>query len=156
MIKTVFTGSWVILVFAASLFVGGGKLDEFGIPQDSSSKTADDVQQLKLNPLSVAYVRNGSVEGYFIVEPAILYASNNRNKSDSIDLYLQDAVVGYLFNNKEIDPERLEKFDIQQFRKEMREALNSSIKGISVQEVLIQRLDYLSIEEVRDRKLRAG
>ncbi|MEM7069736.1 MAG: hypothetical protein AAF478_12720 [Pseudomonadota bacterium] len=156
MFKFVFIGVWVVIVFSASIFVASGKHTEFLGGGGDGEKGQVPVETMKMLPMSVALIREGTVKGYLVVEPAFTYILENKKSKIPIDLYFQDALVNYLFNNEEIDVERLEKFDLIAFRERIKVGLNAELEGASIDEVLIQRIDYLSVQEVRDNKLRSG
>ena len=156
MVKVILIGIWVVVVFAASIFVASGKHTELLGGGDSSEKPIVKLETIKMDPMSVALIREGVVKGYLVVEPAFTYAMENKKSNLPIKLYFQDALVEYLFNNKEIDVERIEKFDLVGLRKKLKESLNAELQGASIHDVLIQRVDYLSVDQVRDNKLRSG
>ena len=156
MIKLIFVGTWVVIVLSASVFVSSGKHNELLGGGDGDGKPKVKVETLKMNPVSIALIREGRVKGYLVVEPAFTYTMESKKNDTPIGLFFQDALVNYLFNNDEIDTERLEKFDLVTFRQNLKKDVNKKLDGIAVEEVLIQRIDYLSIDEVRDNKLRAG
>jgi len=156
MIKLIFVGTWVVIVLSASIFVFSGKHTELLGGGEEAGKVKAKVETLKMDPVSIALIREGKVKGYLVVEPAFTYTMEGKKTDVPIGLFFQDALVNYLFNNDEIDTERLEKFDLATFRTNLKNDVNANLDGIAIDEVLIQRIDYLSIDEVRDNKLRAG
>ncbi len=152
MLKQIITGIWLVAVISGTTLFASGKLFPAGDGKGKHEKLA----HIDLEPISVALIRSGSVKGYLIVEPAMTYVAKGKKNTQPLDLLLQDAVVGTLYSNEEIDTDRLEKFDLDKFRIELREKLNAKLQAPTVREVLIKRIDYLTIEEIRDKKLRQG
>ena len=152
MIKQLITGIWLVAVLSGTTLFASGKL----FPADDGKKKAEKIAHLNLEPISVALIRAGSVKGYLIVEPAMTYVAEGKKMTQPLDLLLQDAVVGVLYSNEEIDTDRLEKFDLEKFRTDLRDKLNTKLKKEMVREVLIKRIDYLTVDEIRDNKLRQG
>ena len=142
----------MVAILSGTTLFASGKL----FPADAGKKKAENVAHLDLEPIAVALIRSGSVKGYLIVEPAMTYVAKGKKLTQPLDLLLQDAVVSILYSNEEIDTDRLEKFDLDKFRTDLRDKLNAKLKADTIKEVLIKRIDYMTADEIRDNKLRQG
>ena len=154
MFKTLFVGVWVAVVLTATSMVSSGKLDSLMGGNGADGKPDIKVETAKLDPISVSLIRDGKVIGYLILETAFTYPAKSKAAKLPMNMIFQDAIVDLVFSDQEIDVDRLDKFDLEQFRKRLKERVDSQVGFDVVQSVMIQRIDYLTLKDVRDNKLR--
>lgn len=154
MFKSLFVGIWVVVVLAATVLVSSGKLDAMLAGDGSGEKKQVALETAKLDPISVSMIRDGKVIGYLILETAFTYPAKGKAAKLPLNIIFQDAIVDLVFSDKEIDVDRLDKFDLGKFRKEVKAKVDAEVGFEVVQNVMIQRIDYLTLKDVRDNKLR--
>lgn len=105
--------------------------------------------------ISVPMVRNASVQGYFLtrlvytVEPA-----EAAKLSVPASALMADQVYSYLYSNPAIDFTKTASLDLDAFRKNIRESINGRIGADIVKDVLVDQINFLSKDEIRDNALR--
>ena len=105
--------------------------------------------------MPVPVVRKSAITGYFLtklvytVDPAIM-----AKLSIPADAMITDELHTYLFSSPEIDFTRPTALDLDAFRTHIRDAINKRVGEQLVYEVLVEQIDYLSKDEIRDNALR--
>ncbi len=124
---------------------------------DEDGKAIAKIEVIEMQPVSVALIREGSVQGYIIVEPAFSYLYDiGKNSTIPLELVFQDALTSAVFNNDEVDVDRLDKLQLEGFRTNIKDRFNDRYGSDVLAEVFIRRVDFISVDAIRDRKLRAG
>ena len=101
--------------------------------------------------ISVPLIDDGRVYGYFLsrlvytVEPKV-----SRNLSIPADALLVDAVYSYLYGNPLIDFTKVKKLNLDKLRNGIRDAVNKKVGRELVHDVLVEQIEYLSKQDVRD------
>jgi len=119
------------------------------------------LDSIKTEIVSVPVVRDGQVAGYFLtrlvytIEPKKLAAL-----SVPAEALIIDQVYSYVYANPDLDFVGPETLDLDVFREGIRSKINEKVGEDLVHEVLIEQVDFLSKEEIRDntirRRLQAG
>ncbi|MBL4891719.1 MAG: hypothetical protein JKX91_07830, partial [Rhizobiaceae bacterium] len=112
-------------------------------------------ETIKLETIVVPIVRSSAVQGYLILDSA--YTVNIEVASSltvPIEFVLRDIINGSIYGNSDIDIYRLERFDLEKFQKRVVEDINAKLGKKVVHNVMIQRLDFMTKEEIRDQQLR--
>ena len=136
------------------LFFGSGPM-ELSEPGETGEKYFGKLEHVKLNPMSITIIRNSEIQGYVIIEAAFTISEEDKNNlSIPVEILLKDAINHSIFQNAELDINRLEKFDSTSIQKDIVVALNEKLGDGTIHDVLIQRIDFISTEDVRDNKLR--
>lgn len=110
---------------------------------------------IKTEVISVPVVRDSAVTGYFLaklvytVEPKVM-----AKLSVPADSMIVDQVYSYLFGSPEIDFSKTAKLDLDAFRGHVRDAVNKRVGEKLVHEVLVEQIEYLTKDEIRDNALR--
>ena len=158
MIKLLLTGIWGILLLSGSVYFFASANSSSG-PADQEEETAyfGKLETVLLDTMSVAVIRKNSVQGYIILDVAFTVdAKKNKQLTVPINLIIQNSVNNSFLANKKLNINRLDRFDADSYEEELVEIINEKIGEKIVAEVMIQRIDFLSSEEVRDNKLRGG
>lgn len=155
MIRLVVAAVWICAVTIGSLFYAF---------QSSAAKTTEDgkppaffggLDYVKTNVISVPVLKDGHVGGYFLtrlvytVEP-----SRARQLSIPAEMLFTDEVYNYLFTHSEIDFTDRDRFDYDAFKTGIREAVNKRVGEGLVHDILIEQVDFLSKEDIRDNTIR--
>ena len=153
MIKTIMAGIWAAAVLSGSVWF-------FGQPapppnEEEMGEFFGLLETIKLETIVVPIVRSSAVQGYLILDSA--YTINTEIASSltvPIEFVLRDIINGSIYGNPDIDIYRLERFDLDKFQKRVVEDINVKLGKRVVHNVMIQRLDFMTKEEIRDQQLR--
>jgi hypothetical protein len=105
--------------------------------------------------MSVPVAKDGRVDGYFLAR--LVYTIDSKKlKSLSLpaEILLLDELHSYIYGNPQIDFSNREKLDLSMFRGGLRDSVNARVGDTFVHEVLIEQIDYLSKDDIRDNALR--
>jgi hypothetical protein len=103
----------------------------------------------------VTIIRDKQIRGYLIIDAVFTIKQSMKDTlSVPIDLLLRDIIISSLHGNSNIDIFRLEKFDLVSFQKTLLEKINKKLGKKVIYDVLIQKIDFLSKDDVRDLQLR--
>ena len=67
---------------------------------------------------------------------------------------ITDQVYSYLYSNPQIDFTKKETIDLDAFRKAIRDTVNARVGVELVHDVLIDQVNFLSKDEIRDNAIR--
>jgi len=110
---------------------------------------------IKTDIISVPVLHDGLIHGYFLtrlvytVEPAQL-----ARLSVPAEALIVDQVYAYIFGNRDLDFVNHETIDLDAFREGVRKKINDKVGEQLVHEVLIEQVEFLSKEEIRDNTIR--
>lgn len=160
MIKMIFAGVWICAVTIGSvLYAFSSAKDNPAQPGEPSVSYFGGLDYIKSDVISVPVLSGGAVQGYFL---ARLVFTAEQKKLAAIRVpaenLLIDQVFGYLYGNPMIDFTRVDRLDIEAFRTGLRDSVNARVGEKLIYEVLVEQVDYLSKQEIRDNqaKRRAG
>ncbi len=116
---------------------------------------------IKTEIVSVPVLTDGHINGYFLTRLVYTIEPSKMAKlSVPADALIVDQVYSYIFGNPDLDFVNHETLDLNAFREGIRKKINEKVGEDLVHEVLIEQVDFLSKEEIRDntirRKLQAG
>jgi len=155
MFKSLFIGIWACVIFAgSSWFFIGQTTNEKASPKKQASYFGG-LDYVKLDPLTVTIIRNNEIRGYIIVD-AVFTVKQSIQLQSSVPLkyILQDSIIESLHGNSSIDVFRLKKFDLSNFQKLLVTNINTKLGRKAIYEILIQKLDFISKEDIRDLHMR--
>lgn len=105
--------------------------------------------------VSVPVLNDGRIDGYFLtrlvytVEPAML-----ARLSVPMEALLVDETYSFVFGNPALDFIRHDSIDLEAYRKGLREKINARVGANLVHEVMVEQVDFMSKEEIRDNAIR--
>lgn len=154
MIKFVIAAIWICAVTVGSIFFAFSSTSE-------KTETAEPapffggLDYIKTDVISVPVVKDGGVAGYFIAR-FVYTADPVRLAAMTVpaEAMLIDEVFTYLYSNPAIDFSRAERLDIDAFRNGLRDSLNKRIGEDLIKEVMMEQVDYLSKQEIRDNAMK--
>lgn len=154
MIKFVAAAIWICLVSIGAVFYSfhaAGARDDAAAPLPMLGG----LDYIKTEIVSVPVLRGARIEGYFLtrlvytVEPARL-----AKLSVPAEALINDEVYSYIYGNPQLDFTQKETLDLDAFRRGVRDSINKRIGDNLVQDVLIEQVDFLSKDEIRDNTIR--
>jgi len=153
MVKFLLLGIWVSILLSGSVYFFAQ--NNYDAPAKSSEKIFGGLDYIKLDPITVTIIEERQVKGYVIFEAVYTIKQSTKGKlSVPLEYLFSDLVIGSIHGNPDIDIYRLEKFDLKAFQKQILQNINDKLGEKTVYDVLIQKIDFISKEDVRDLQLR--
>lgn len=156
MIKLVISGVWICALSLASVYfsmqMAAGKADD-----KAPAPFFGGLDYVRGDVLSIPVISGGTVHGYFLarlvytVDPAELATLSVPAK----DL-ITDELYTFLVGNRVIDFPKMDNFDLETFRKGIKDALNKRVGKDVFRDVLVEQIDYLTKKDVRANQNQAG
>lgn len=122
---------------------------------DSAQGLLGGVDYVKTDVLSIPLLREGRIHGYFLARMVYTVLPEEVKKlSVPADALIVDQVFTYLYSSPHIDFTKTAAIDIDAMRNDIREKVNARIGEPLIRDVLVEQIDYLSKEEIRDNTIR--
>jgi len=153
-IKFIAAALWICAVTLGAVFYSFQAAGERGVGETPKPMLGG-LDYVKTDMISVPLLRNGTIDGYFLtklvytVEPAEI-----KKLSIPAQALMTDQVYSYLYANPQIDFTKKESIDLDAFRKSIRDTINTRVGVELVHEVLIDQINFLSKDEIRDNAIR--
>ena len=156
MMKMLLAGVWVCVMLSGSIyFLADGGSGEGGRKGDDANGYFSNLHHVKLNPVTVAILRENEIKGYIIVESVFTFAPDVKDRlSVPIEFLLRDAIINAIHGNPDIDIFRIETFDLAAFQKKFLEDINARLGRPTIHDFLVRRIDFISKDDIRDKQLR--
>lgn len=153
MIKFIAAGLWLCAVTIGAVVysfqMSGEKAPE---PEPALLGGLDYV---KTDVLSVPVLKQGGVVGYFLTRLVYTVEPEKMKKlTVPADVLFSDELYSYLFANPAIDFTDSSALDIDALRNGVRERINARIGEELIHDVMIDQIDFLSKEEIRNNSVR--
>lgn len=153
MIRFIIAAVWICAVTVGSLVfafqAAGSKSDADAAPFFGG------LDYVSTGVISIPLIKSSSVQGYFLARLVYTVEPDLMNRlSVPAETLLVDEVYTHLYANPDIDFTQRETIDLDRFRSTIRDSINERIGEKLVHEILIEQIDYLSKEEIRDNTLR--
>lgn len=154
MIKFVVAALWISAATVGAVFYSfqnSGRADG----AQAAPAMFGGLNYVKTDLITVPVVRNATVEGYFIArlvftaEPAKL----NRLSAPPSALFA-DEVYSYLYSNPHFDFSNRTTLNLDSFRAGIRDSINQRVGDKLIHEVLIEQVDFLTKDDIRDHAKR--
>jgi len=155
-IKFIVAAIWICGVTVGSMMFAFSGAQKSASPQAETAATYfGGIDYVKTDVLSIPVVRNAAVQGYFIAR-FVYTAEQKRLAALTVpaESLLVDEVFTYLFSHPMIDFTDASNIDIDGFRNGLRDAMNKRVGEDLIKEVMIEQIDYLSKQEIRDNAMR--
>lgn len=154
MLKTIMAGVWAAALLSGSVWFFGQPVPLEGDGDDKGVYFGA-LETIKLDTVVVPIVRNSTVQGYLILDSAYTIATEEAaSLSVPIQYILRDMINASIYGNAEIDIYRLERFDLIKFQNKIVKDINAKVGKKLVHDVMVQRLNFMTKEEIRDQQLR--
>ncbi|HET7411397.1 MAG TPA: hypothetical protein VFJ18_01945 [Pararhizobium sp.] len=156
MIKLVVSGIWICLLSLGSVY--------FSMQMPSEKAEGNPpapffggLDYIRGDLISVPVISHGAVHGYFLtrlvytVDPKELSALSVPPK----DL-ITDELYTFLVGNQVIDFPEMDNFNLDAFRKGIKDALNKRVGKDVFRDVLVEQIDYLSKQDIHNNNAGPG
>jgi len=154
MIKFIVAGLWLCAVTIGAVFYSfqwsGAK-----ISSEPPPALLGGLDYVKTEMLSVPVLKKGNIVGYFLTQLVYTVDPEQLAKlSVPADTLFSDELYSYLFSNPGNDFTETKKLDLDQLRNGVRDAINKRLGEDLIHDVMIDQVDFLSKEEIRNHMLR--
>ncbi|TIW65480.1 MAG: hypothetical protein E5V56_07015, partial [Mesorhizobium sp.] len=110
---------------------------------------------VKTDIISVPLIRDARIDGYFLTKLVYTVEPEQIKKlSIPADALITDQVYSYLYANPQVDFTKKDTIDLDAFRKSIQDSINARVGVELVHEVLIDQVNFLSKDEIRDNAIR--
>lgn len=154
MIRIIVAAVWICAVTAGSIYYGfhaSGEQSE----QENTPAFFGGLDYVRTGVTSVPLFSNGTVSGYFVTR--LVYTVDPQVKAALTippEALLIDQLYTYLYSNPQLDFSKRDTLDLDLLRSSIRDAINERVGEKLVHEVLVEQVDYLPKESVRDNAAR--
>jgi hypothetical protein len=110
---------------------------------------------VKMDVLSIPLIREGRVDGYFLTR--LVYTVEPKKITQltvPLQTLLTDHTYSYVYASPETDFSKKAAFDVEAFRNGLRDSVNARLGVPLIHDVLVEQVDYLSKEDIRDNTIR--
>lgn len=148
MFKVVAAGIWVCIVALGAVYFSVQMGTAPPVDEAAAKKAALEV--VKGESITVPLLKDGAVRGYFISR--ISFMMDKEKLADGkppITEYMTDELFSLLVGNGMIDISDPKAFNLEEFRKMVKEDMNKRLGDELIAEVLVEQLDYLSKDDIR-------
>lgn len=148
MIKLILTGAWVCIVTLGTVYFSVVMATAPATDPDAEKKAA--LELVKGESITLPMISNGKVAGYFLSKISFML---DKEKMKGVELpmteYLTDELFTLLVGNKMVDIADTSTFNVDEFRKGVKEGLNKRFGDEIVADVMVEQLDYLAKSDTR-------
>lgn len=154
MIKFVVAGLWLCAVTIGAVFFA------FQTASAPTSREPDPallggLDYVKTEVQSVPVLRQGGIVGYFLARFVYTVDPHEAKKlTVPASSLIADELYTYLFSNPNIDFSKVDTLDVDALRNGVREAINKRIGSEFIHDVIVEQLDFLSKDQIRDNSIR--
>ncbi|MCB1422229.1 MAG: hypothetical protein KDJ69_07125 [Nitratireductor sp.] len=151
MLKTIAISVWLMGLLAGSMFY----FSTLPPPSADDHEKKPDLEYVNLPPITSVIIRDKAIRGYVIAEFSVSIAKGRGSEiRQPLELVLRDLVIKGMHANKKLDIFKLDDFDVAAFSEDLRDKLNEKLGEGFVDSVLVQDLNFVSKEDVRDMLMR--
>ena len=155
MIKFVAAGLWLCAATIGAVFLSF----QMSNPQQGATEEAPPLlgglDYLATPIVSVPVLTDDGIVGYFLAKLVYTVEPEKLAKlSAPADALIADELYTYLFSNPDINFTEVKTLDIEAFRNGVRESVNKRVGDELVHDVIIDQIDFLSKEEIRNNSMK--
>ncbi|AZO73986.1 MAG: hypothetical protein E5V92_23590 [Mesorhizobium sp.] len=154
MIKFIAAALWICAATLGAVFYSFQAAGERGVGEPPKPMLGG-LDYVKTDIISVPLVRDSKIDGYFLTKLVYTVEPDQMKKlSIPAPAIITDQVYSYLYSNPQIDFTKKETIDLDAFRKAIRDTVNARVGVELVHDVLIDQVNFLSKDEIRDNAIR--
>ncbi|RWD59889.1 MAG: hypothetical protein E5V89_15660 [Mesorhizobium sp.] len=154
MIKFIAAALWICAATLGAVFYSFQAAGERGVGEPPRPMLGG-LDYVKTDIISVPLVRDAKIDGYFLTKLVYTVEPDQMKKlSIPAPAIITDQVYSYLYSNPQIDFTKKETIDLDAFRKAIRDTVNARVGVELVHDVLIDQVNFLSKDEIRDNAIR--
>lgn len=148
MIKLLIGGLWVCAVTAGTAFYVSTW--QAGAASRAEEEFIDGLDYIKTRAINVPIIHEGRIEGYVITRLVFTVDARTLSRlSVPPEVFVIDEAFRAIYADEATDFDHLERFDLNVFADDVVARVNARLEAEIVQEVLIDRFDYFSAEDLK-------
>jgi hypothetical protein len=156
MIKFIAAAIWICAATLGAVFYSFQAASQRGVGETPKPMLGG-LDYVKTDMISVPLIRDSKIDGYFLTKLVYTVEPEQIKKlSIPAEALMTDQVYSYLYSNPQIDFTKKATIDIDAFRTAIRDTINARVGADLVHEVLIDQVNYLTKDEIRDNTARRG
>ncbi|MFB9950196.1 hypothetical protein ACFFP0_15140 [Rhizobium puerariae] len=156
MVKLLLTGLWVCIVTLGAVYFSV-QMSAAPAPVDEEAKKKELLELVRGESITIPVISDGAITGYFLSRVSFMM---DKAKIKDVKLPMAELTTDELFTlligNRMVDLAKPGAFDLEKFRSSIRDGLNRKLGDGLVAEVLVEQLDYLSKEDIRNNASRGN
>jgi len=153
-IKFIAAALWIVAVTLGSVFYSFQAAANLPAAEEQKPLLGG-LDYVKTDVISVPLLKGERVHGYFLTRLIYTVEPKEVGKlSVPMASLLVDQVYSYLYGNPQIDFTEYEKLDLDGFRNGIRDAINARVGSKLIHEVMVEQIDFLTPDDVRDNAVR--
>jgi hypothetical protein len=156
MLKLLITGIWVCVVTLGAVYASV-QMNKPAPPVDEEAVKRAAQELVRGESITIPVIADGAITGYFLNKVSFMV---DKKLVQGIHMPIKelttDALFTQLIGNRMVDLGKPGAFDLEKFRSSIKEGMNAKLGEPIVQEVLVEQLDYLSKEDIRNNASRGN
>ena len=157
MVKLLLTGLWVCIVTLGAVYFSV-QMSAAPAPVDEEARRKELLELVRGESITIPVISEGAISGYFLSRVSFMM---DKEKIKGVKLPMTELTTDELFTlligNKMVDLSKPGAFELEKFRSTIKDDLNRRLgDGGLVAEVLVEQLDYLSKEDIRNNASRGN
>jgi len=154
MIKFIIAAVWICAVTAGAAIYSFQNAGASAAGEEEKPMLGG-LDYLNTDMISVPMVKDAAIQGYFLTK--LVYTVDPREMaklSVPATALITDQVYSYLYTNPQTDFANTADLDLDAFRNNIRQTINQRIGADIIHDVLIDQVNFLSKDEIRDNAVR--
>lgn len=156
MVKLLLTGLWVCIVTLGAVYFSV-QMSAAPAPVDEEARRKELLELVRGESITIPVISEGAISGYFLSRVSFMM---DKEKIKGVKLPMTELTTDELFTlligNKMVDLSEPGAFELEKFRSTIKDDLNKRLGDGLVAEVLVEQLDYLSKEDIRNNASRGN
>ena len=148
MLKIIVIGIWVVAVALGSVYFSVNM--SMTPEEDPEAKRLASLETIRGDVTSLPVIENGKVTGYFLTR--LSYVGDKAKLAEihiPIDALITDELFTTLVGSHVLDLRDNSGFNLDEFRKTVKEAINKKLGEDAIEDILVEQIDYLSKSDIR-------
>lgn len=155
MIKFIAAALWICAATAGAVFFSFQNSNASAEAVEEPNPAFGGLDYIKADIISIPLIRNARVEGYLLTQLVYTVEPPKLAKlSIPASAIITDEVYSYLYAHPQVDFSASKSVDLDAFRNGIKDAVNKRVNDTLIHEVLVEQLDFLSKDEIRDNMIR--
>lgn len=153
MIKLIAAGLWLCAVTVGAVFYSFQTATRSDTPQETPALLGG-LDYVATPIISVPVLTRDGIVGYLLAKLVYTVEPDKLKKlSVPAEALFADQLYTYLFSNPAVDFTQVKTLDIDGLRQGIRNSINTRIGEELIHEVVIEQIDFLSKDEIRDNAM---
>ena len=142
-------------IAVAAALASGYAAMSLGSRASEHGETFGGLDYVRLPPFAVPLVKNGKLEGYLLSEWVFTIDTRVKDAlSVPPEFVLREEAFRTIYGEVSVDFDDLDRTDLKALAESIRGAVNARLGSEAIEEVLVQKFDYVERGAVRDNSVR--